>query len=519
MQPLMIVFYNLGLGGIQVKIVDIINFLAKDQPDIQIFLLLREKPGDFDLSSRIRNKNTRVSYYPDWLKIKIPFFFPVFVLYQTWRLKPRVILTFSNIYSVSAIWAKLLLFWRKIKVVVSERNYTSRAISHYKLAKFRHFSIKILYPFADEIICLSRAAKKDLMESYGLSAEKIRIVPNWTRLAEEKIIRANQDFDLIFVGRLVKAKNLLFLLKGVKEIKKFKRDINFCLVGEGEEEERLKNFTRENDLLDNVKFVGVKSRVGRFLARSKIFVLSSHYEGFPTVILEAMAMGVPVLTRNFAGAREVIKDGENGFIFDSMDEFVKKARWLLENQTERKIVASRAKKYVRIHHSLKKINDYLDLAGIKKRGREIKIGLVCSRGGHLLELFSLKDWWGKNNRFWVTGKGEDINYLLKKEKVYYGYFPEHRNFVNALRNFFLGLKVVAREKPDLLVSTGAGIAPPVFLAGKIFGCKLIFIDSYTFIKDPSLSARLVRPFVDKLLVQHRGAKKFIKKAEYWGGIV
>lgn len=146
----------------------------------------------------------------------------------------------------------------------------------------------------------------------------------------------------------------------------------------------------------------------------------------------------------------------------------------------------------------------------------MKIGLVTSRGGHLFQLYQLKDWWKNCDRFWITGRGGDVDYLLKKEKVYYGYFPESRNFVNAVRNFFLGIKVLRRESPDLLISCGAGIAPPIFLIGKLLGCKLIFIETYDFIQYPSLSGRLVAPFVDKLLVQLKKQKKFYKKAEYWG---
>ena len=74
----------------------------------------------------------------------------------------------------------------------------------------------------------------------------------------------------------------------------------------------------------------------------------------------------------------------------------------------------------------------------------------------------------------------------------------------------------AFEKPDLLISCGAGIAPPVFLVGKILGCKLIFIEPYDFIAYPSLSGKMVSLLVDKLLIQNHQQKKFFKKAEFWG---
>lgn len=149
----------------------------------------------------------------------------------------------------------------------------------------------------------------------------------------------------------------------------------------------------------------------------------------------------------------------------------------------------------------------------------MKIGLITSRGGHLFQLYQLRDWWQKYDRFWVTGRGGDSDYLLKKERVYYGYFPESRNLFNAIRNFFLALKILGKEKPSLLISTGAGIAPPFFLAGKLLGCKLVFLEPYDFVEYPSLSAKLVVPLVDKLLVQHQEQRAFFRRAEYWGAVL
>ena len=106
--------------------------------------------------------------------------------------------------------------------------------------------------------------------------------------------------------------------------------------------------------------------------------------------------------------------------------------------------------------------------------------------------------------------------LQEKEKVYYGNFPESRNVVNAVKNFFLGLKILTKEKPDLLFSCGAGICPPIYLAGKLLGCKLIFMEPYDFVAYSSLSGKLVASIVDKLLVQNKTQMKFFKKAECWG---
>jgi UDP-N-acetylglucosamine:LPS N-acetylglucosamine transferase len=156
---------------------------------------------------------------------------------------------------------------------------------------------------------------------------------------------------------------------------------------------------------------------------------------------------------------------------------------------------------------------------MNRLNRKFKILLVSSRGGHLYELYCLKKWWGKYDRIWYTRKGSDVSHLLAGEKTYYGYFPESHNVFNAVRNFWAGFWLIYKESPDLIVSCGAGVAPPVFLAGKLLKKHLLFMDSIAFVDYPSLSAKMISLFADKILVQHRGMVKKIRKAAYWGSIL
>lgn len=151
--------------------------------------------------------------------------------------------------------------------------------------------------------------------------------------------------------------------------------------------------------------------------------------------------------------------------------------------------------------------------------KSLKLCLVSSRGGHLYQLYQLKGWWKQYKRFWITGRGKDVSYLLKKEKIYYGFFPESRNILNAVKNFFFGFRIIYREKPNLIVSCGAGIAPPIFLAAKLLGKRLLFIDSASFVRYPSLSAKIISFIADKTLVQHKHITKKLYKAEYWGSVL
>jgi len=156
----------------------------------------------------------------------------------------------------------------------------------------------------------------------------------------------------------------------------------------------------------------------------------------------------------------------------------------------------------------------------KKQYRKIKIGLISSKGGHLFELIQLKKLFKKYRRFWITFPGQDTQYYLKNETIYYAYYPESRNIVNLIKNFVLALEYFKKEKPKILISCGAGIAIAFFLVGKLFyKTKLIYIESYDFIKYPSMTGKILYNFTDLFLIQHNIQKKWYPKAKYWGSLL
>lgn len=148
-----------------------------------------------------------------------------------------------------------------------------------------------------------------------------------------------------------------------------------------------------------------------------------------------------------------------------------------------------------------------------------KLAIISSRGGHLFEILQLRPWWKSHPRFWITFPGKDTQSLLEEETVYFAHYPESRHFVNALKNFLLAWKILLAEKPDILVSCGAGIAPPFFIVGKILGIKLIFIELYEFVSYPTLSAKIISHLTPHLLVQHPQQLKFFNHAIYKGSLL
>lgn len=131
----------------------------------------------------------------------------------------------------------------------------------------------------------------------------------------------------------------------------------------------------------------------------------------------------------------------------------------------------------------------------------MKILLVCSTGGHFKALRQLKPYWSTHERFWVTFKAATTQEELAGESVFWAWSPTNRNLPNLIRNLWLAIQLLWQEQPDLILSTGAGVAVPFIILGKAFGKQTAFVESITRVTSLSLSARLCHPFLDVLYVQ------------------
>ena len=131
-----------------------------------------------------------------------------------------------------------------------------------------------------------------------------------------------------------------------------------------------------------------------------------------------------------------------------------------------------------------------------------KICIPTSSGGHLTHMRMLMPVIDQAaDRFWVTFDKEDANSALKGERVYYCHFPTNRNFKNAVKNTFLAIRLLRKERPNLIISSGAAIAVPFFLVGKLYGAKTVYIEVFDRVDAPTLTGRLVRRITDLFVVQ------------------
>lgn len=148
----------------------------------------------------------------------------------------------------------------------------------------------------------------------------------------------------------------------------------------------------------------------------------------------------------------------------------------------------------------------------------MKVCLVGSSGGHLAHLYMLKPFWKDKERFWVTFDKEDAQSLLENENVYPCYYPTNRNLKNLIKNTIVAWKVLKKENPDLLISSGAAVAVPFFYLAKLMGKKLIYIEVYDRIDKPTISGKLIYPIADTFIVQWEEQKKVYPKAVNLGSI-
>lgn len=127
--------------------------------------------------------------------------------------------------------------------------------------------------------------------------------------------------------------------------------------------------------------------------------------------------------------------------------------------------------------------------------------LVCSSGGHLAQLLALQPWLDGKRAQWVTFPTPDARSLLAGCDVVDAHHPTTRNVLNLARNALLALRLLARDRPDVIVSSGAGVALPFFVLGRLLGIPTVFIEVYDRLDSTTLTGRLCRPFASRMLVQ------------------
>lgn len=170
------------------------------------------------------------------------------------------------------------------------------------------------------IVVLAKEFKEELIK-LGIKSEKICITS--TMVESDIYLPKNKTFDkpytILYCGNMTKYKGPFELLDAIPQVLEHEKNLSFVFMGDGSELKNLKKKTKEMGIEKYVSFKGYKSGEEKYniFKSSHIFVLPSYTEGFPNVVLEAMAAGLPIIATPVGGLKHAIRNGKNGFLLES----------------------------------------------------------------------------------------------------------------------------------------------------------------------------------------------------------
>lgn len=229
-----------------------------------------------------------------------------------------------------------------IPIVVADRNDPRRVPNKPYLRKLRN----ILYKDADRIV-LQTNNNKEYFNEYV--KRKSVVIENPIFLEDDLVgsgLKQEKQKIIVTVGRLEKQKNQIMLINSFNRIKRKYPEYKLMIYGEGSYREEIEKRIIELSLQEDVILCGRKENVEKYIGNAEIFVLSSDYEGMPNALIEAMCIGLPVISTKVSGANDLIQNGVNGFLVGINDEndLADKLDLLLCYESLRKQIAEKAHK-------------------------------------------------------------------------------------------------------------------------------------------------------------------------------
>ena len=307
------IIHKLEMGGAERMMVNILNHFA--QEDKEIHLIIFNNIGSLKelLDEKVIIHDLKVT------SVKHGLFKSFLELY---KLKPDTI--FSGIGHLNIALAPFIplskLFLPNSRWISRETNIASMKNKKSKYPKLFNWLYKNVYKNYDVIVAQSKDMKNDLSEHYPSASAKAVVINNPIDIERvEHLSNAYQveKINLINVGVLRQAKRHYLMLE---ILSKLPLNYHLTLVGNGEEEKNLKLLVKELSLEDRVTFEGHKTNPYPYIKEADLFILTSEHEGFPNVLLEANALGLPIVA--FAcpgGITEIVQEGINGFSVNNGD--------------------------------------------------------------------------------------------------------------------------------------------------------------------------------------------------------
>lgn len=231
---------------------------------------------------------------------------------------------------LSVLYANIVALWARrlagvpFRLILAEHNTLSSVAKGEKDIRFQLFPMiaKRFYPWSDGLIAVSQGVAEDLTHVLELPPDRVQVIFNpivtpelFDKAAEplkDPWFAQGEPPVLLAAGRLTAQKGFDILLDAFARVRTH-RAARLMILGEGEDRSALEAQIKELDLRHSVRMPGFVSNPFNYMARSAAFILSSRWEGLPTVLVEAMALGVPVISTNCpSGPEEILQGGKFG---------------------------------------------------------------------------------------------------------------------------------------------------------------------------------------------------------------
>lgn len=284
--------------------------------------------------------------------------------------RPRALISHMSHANVAAMLASKLAR-TKTQLILVQHNTLSVDRSKLLRAKFIPMFMKWLYPYADNIVCVSSGVAQDLVFKLGLAKEKVKVIYN--PVVNEELITASQaPLDhpwfqqgvppvFLAVGRLTEQKDFITLLEAFALLRR-QRLARLVILGEGELRGELEAKISQLGIALDVSLPGFVTNPYAYMSKASAFVLSSRWEGLGIVLIEAMACSCPVIATDCPnGPKEILEGGKYGYLTQVGDVVAlsKAMLQVLDAPVNRDLLRQRA-----IYFSSKRaVSEYLDLFG------------------------------------------------------------------------------------------------------------------------------------------------------------
>lgn len=311
-------------GGAERVVQTLSTFWTKTGYDVTIATLDKQNL-DYDLDDNIKISPLPLANLSrGTLKFILLPFQAYFLNRAIGKNKPDIIISFLGRANIVNILSGN--FFSTRPTLISERTRTDLLYSHFVPKDIvMKYLIKWLYPYSDMVLCLSDYVSSSI-KAYGIPEANVKTIYNPQDLRRIKQLgkklspKITTRPYIVSCGRLVDQKDFATLIKSFKKVREV-CNVDLVILGEGPLRSELESLAKSLNIAEHVHLVGWKKNPFAIMANAEIFALSSKIEGFGNVIVEAMALGLPIVCTNGAGGpSEILSNGEHGFLVPVGDE-------------------------------------------------------------------------------------------------------------------------------------------------------------------------------------------------------